>query len=85
MANKFKRFVAITRDGEEFFFKKYTARAVPTTSAEKILAALNESRHMLKDGEKWFLYDMDGSQFGTTAETSCFIIRHGYLYDGFYD
>ena len=46
-------------DGHEYFYKPHTAHHVSKASAEQICDILTKQRYKLKDGEVWFVYDVD--------------------------
>ena len=76
------KMVAITHPGQEFVYSRKSAHKVPTSSAGEICAALNETRHGLKDGEIWHVYDMGSYEADyTAAGAQYFGRRNGYLYE----
>lgn len=54
-----KKLIAKTIEGKEYLHSKKDAYFAPKTSAEKIANILNKNRYLLKDGEKWHVYDYD--------------------------
>jgi len=54
-----KKFIAIAPIGTEFLFRRSSAIAIPTASAEKIAKALNNAKYQIKQGETWHIYDND--------------------------
>lgn len=72
-----KKFVAIAKEGAEYMYKPRTAHAVPASRASIICEMLNSSRYMLKDGEKWRVYNCGSGQ--VYAETQKFSLRSGKL------
>lgn len=51
--------LAITKTGAEFFYNYKSAHEVSNASAERIKTVLNEHNFLLKDGETWYVYDVD--------------------------
>ena len=54
-----KYFIAISAKGSEFLYRKSTAVAVPTKSAQAIAEALNKINYKLKPGEVWHVHEND--------------------------
>lgn len=52
-----KYFIAISKKGAEFLYKKNTAIAVPASSADKIAEALNTLNYKLNPGETWHKHE----------------------------
>lgn len=76
-------FVAITRPGSEYLYRTSTAHDVPTRSADRILDALNDARHLLQEGEIWHLYrERLQDQDYTGPVVKIFRIRSGSLCEG---
>ena len=59
-------FIAITKEGKEFFYKSATRIAVPKRSAQRIANALNNAKYKITEGEKWHVY-----------ETECMDVMYG--------
>ncbi len=59
-------FIAVTREGKEYFYKTSTRIVVPKASATKIVNALNKAKYKLTEGEKWHIY-----------ETECMDVMYG--------
>ena len=72
-----KKFVAITRNGAEYMYRPSSAHAVPVSRAVIVCEMLNHSRFMLKDGEKWHIYETGGGE--VYAENQRFGFRSGRL------
>lgn len=53
------KFIATTKIGQEYLYRRSTMIAVPTKSAYAIANALNEIGYCLCDGEKWWVYEND--------------------------
>lgn len=72
--------LAVSVAGHEYLYKASTARKVSERSAEKICAICNEIKWRLKDGECWFIHDID--QYDTAydyAMMQAFTIRNGIV------
>lgn len=72
-----KKFIAITFEGKEFMYRPRTAHAIPVSRSSIICETLNRSRYMLKDGEKWKVYNCGGGQVYAEHQRFCF--RSGKL------
>lgn len=75
------KIVAKTINGQEFIYSIRTAHKVNGKNAEKIAEMLNGCGYMLKDGEKWHVYNIDQYDGGYEwAEVqSFFISKYGAL------
>ena len=73
-----RKFVAIAPVENEFFYFRSTARRVPTASADRICAALNEARVMLHPHEVWHVYDED---YDYDCIPSRLYIRGGHIWE----
>ena len=71
------KFIAITHEGSEYLYRPSTAHAFPVSRSALVLKILNSSRYMLKDGEKWHVYDCGGGE--TYAKHQSFGFRKGQL------
>lgn len=72
--------LAISTKGHEFFYDARTAHKVSKAAAEKIRDICNEYKFRLKDGETWFLHEVD--QYDTAyeyAQFQKFTIRNGIV------
>ena len=74
-----KKFIAITTEGKEFLYRPKTAHAFPVSRSSIVLEILNRSRFMLKDGEKWHIYDAECGGGEVYAEHQSFGFRNGRL------
>lgn len=72
-----KKFIAITRNGSEYMYRPSSAHAVPVSRAAIVCEMLNRSRFMLKDDEKWNIYETGGGE--VYAENQRFGFRSGRL------
>ena len=54
-----KKFIAVSKKGQEFVFDRRRMIAVPTSSAKKIADTLTELKYKLKEGEVWHVHDND--------------------------
>ena len=54
-----KSFIAVSRKGAEFAFKRDTMIAVPESSKAAIVAALNAANYHLQPGETWHAHEND--------------------------
>ena len=76
-----KKLVAVSPVGQEFFYNRATAHAVPVSSAKKICAALNAAGYKLKPGEVWTVHDCGAYEMEyTSACFQRFGIRQGRVY-----
>lgn len=55
----YKKKIAKTIEGREFVYNKSSQMFVSEASASDICKALNGAKWQLKDGEKWFVYDVE--------------------------
>lgn len=73
--------IAKTMIGSEFIFKPQSAHYVSGKSADQVADCLNTLRYSLKDGEKWYVYEID--QYDTAYDyaqmQSFYIARNGSL------
>ena len=53
------KIVAKTIDGKEFIYSAHSAHRAPAKRIKEVLEILNENRYKLKDGEKWWIYEVD--------------------------
>jgi len=53
------KIVAKTIEGEEFFYSAHSAHRAPAKRIKEVLEILNENRYHLKEGEKWWIYEVD--------------------------
>lgn len=70
--------LAKTITGKEFIYSARSAHKVNKKNAEKIAECLNNCGFMLKDGEKWHVYEVD--QYDNAfiwAEDQTFYITKG--------
>ena len=72
-----KKFIAISIEGKEYMYRPKTAHAFPVSRSSLVLETLNRSRFMLKDGEKWHIYNCGGGE--VYAENQSFGFRNGRL------
>lgn len=54
-----RKFIAITKEGSEFFYQKNSMIATPEKSAHIIADLLTKNNYKIKAGEKWHVYDND--------------------------
>lgn len=75
--------VALTREGSEYTYNRFSAHKVSKASAEKIRNALNENRYrIIAPDMKWHVYEIDKySPAYDIGRNQSFTIRNGYLYE----
>lgn len=75
------KIAAKTIKGKEFIYSSRSAHKVNGKNAEAIVSGLNQCGYMLKDNEKWHLYNIDKYDAAYVwAETqSFFISKNGSL------
>jgi hypothetical protein len=56
-----KKLIAKTQNGTEYLHSKENT-FFANEKANRIAAILNENKYLLKENEKWFVYDYDFSQ-----------------------
>ena len=75
------KIVAKAMEGKEFLYNPKSAHKVSVNSGLDIMSILNMVRYDLKDGETWFLYDID--QYDVRpyewANRQRFTIRNGIV------
>lgn len=74
--------IAKSLEGREYLYNPRSARAVSARSAKKILEVVNRYRYQLKDGETWYIHDVD--QYDAAydyAQYQAFRIRNGIVSD----
>lgn len=68
--------LAKTKIGCEFVYNPRTAHAVSKAKAKTIMETLNDRKYLLKDGEKWHIYDIGVYDTAYVyAETQKFKVR----------
>lgn len=76
-----KKMVAKSLKGSEFFYSRFSAYAVPVSSADKICKALNDSRWNLDDNEVWHVHDCGSYELeNTSAGYRRMGVRNGRIY-----
>lgn len=53
------KILAVSAKGAEYMYKASTAHAVPQTKAEYYRDTLNEVGYKLKEGETWYIHEVD--------------------------
>ena len=75
-----KRLIAKTIIGKEYM-RSRTPSYFVYENAEKIVSALNNAKHGIKDGEKWHVYDYDFSM-ENYVERRIWMTRNGIVRTG---
>lgn len=71
---------AISVEGKEYLYKSSTAHKVSKASAARICAALNKVRYNLKEGEVWYIHEVDNYDNASVyAEAQSFKVYRGGL------